>query len=331
MNPGETEERIPRQPPLIRAIPAGMKRPVWSVMIPVYNCSDFLRETLESVLLQDTGIDNMQIAVVDDASTDADVEKIVREAGGGRITYFRQPQNVGSLRNFQTCIDRSRGQFVHILHGDDRVKDGFYRRFALLFQKHPEAGAGFCRYAYIDARGKFLYNQEPEMAEEGILQNWLARLGERQRIQYVSMVVRRAVYEKLGSFYGVEYGEDWEMWMRIASQYKTAYIPDVLAEYRRHFASISGKSFLTGRNMQELTRVMDRIQHYLPGKKRSQIMKRSKKFYAHYALRTANTLWKDLRHKGAATAQARAAWGMNQDIGLFYKILKLYTRMTLNL
>jgi hypothetical protein len=42
-------------------------------------------------------------------------------------------------------------------------------------------------------------------------------------------------------------------------------------------------------------------------------------------------LWKDLRHKGAATAQARAAWGMNQDIGLFYKILKLYTRMTLNL
>jgi len=31
------------------------------------------------------------------------------------------------------------------------------------------------------------------------------------------MVVKREVYEKLGGFYGVEYGEDWEMWVRIAA------------------------------------------------------------------------------------------------------------------
>lgn len=327
----EIQDRIPDRPPVIRPVAPGLKRPVWSVMIPVYNCSVYLRETLASVLCQDPGADHMQIEVVDDASTDADVEAIVEEAGKGRVLYFRQPQNMGSLRNFKTCIDRARGHLVHILHGDDRIRNGFYHRFEQLFRKHPEAGAGFCRYAYIDAHGQFMYNHDREMDQEGILQNWISKLGERQRIQYVAMVVRRAVYEKLGSFYGVEYGEDWEMWMRIASRYKTAYIPDVLAEYRRHLSSISGKSFLTGRNMKELSLVMEKIQCYLPAESRAAIMKTSRRFYAHYALRLANTIWKNLKQRSAASAQVRAAWAMSRDIGLFYKILKLYTRMTLNL
>lgn len=43
----------------------GEPRPLWSVMIPTYNCASYLRETLASVLAQDPGPDLMQIAVVD--------------------------------------------------------------------------------------------------------------------------------------------------------------------------------------------------------------------------------------------------------------------------
>lgn len=316
---------------MILPVRRDIRRPIWSVMIPVYNCSQYLIETLESVLAQDPGADLMQIEVVDDASTDADVQSLVQQTGGGRISYFRQPCNVGSLRNFQTCLDRSTGQLIHMLHGDDRIRTGFYKKFESLFKRYPQIGAGFCRYAYIDEHGRFMYNQDAEMDNEGVLENWLSRLIERQRIQYVSIVVRRAVYEKLGSFYGVEYGEDWEMWVRIAAQYKMAYLPDVLAEYRRHFSSISGKSFVTGKNMESLTTVMNNIQHYLPQGERSFIAKRSKKFYAHYAIRVANALWKNLRHRQGAAAQAKAAWSMSRDIGLFYKIAKLYTRITLKI
>jgi hypothetical protein len=176
-----------------------------------------------------------------------------------------------------------------------------------------------------------MYNQKAEMDNEGILENWVVRLGERQRIQYASIVVKREVYEALGSFYGVEYGEDWEMWMRIASRYKMGYIPEVLAEYRRHESSISGKSFLTGKNMTELQVVMNNIQHYLPEEKRDEVIKTSKKFYSHYALKTANALWKNLRHRSGAVAQVKAAWNMSRDVKLLYKIVKLYTRITLNI
>ena len=273
----------------------------------------------------------MQIEVVDDASTDADVEAIVSDIGKGRVGYFRQAENVGSLWNFHTCLERSRGHLVHILHGDDVVLEGFYQKMEDLFIQYPSIGAGFCRYAYIDEGGRTLYLQDAEMDQPGIPENWLARLCERQRIQYVAMVVRREVYEQLGGFYGVEYGEDWEMWVRIAAAYDMGYTPEVLAEYRKHHASISGKSFVTGENLASLEWVMNKIRQHLPAHRRDVILESSRSFYAHYGLRVANTLWKRFKDRKGASAQALAAWNMSRDAGLLYKIIKLYTRITLNI
>jgi glycosyltransferase involved in cell wall biosynthesis len=300
-------------------------------MIPVYNCLQFLPYTLSGVLSQDMGKEAMEIAVIDDCSTDGDVEALVQSIGKGRISYFRQTSNIGSLRNFQTCIERAKGHLIHILHGDDAVRHTFYSRLGKLFEQHPSLGAAYCRFAYIDEQNAFRFNHEAEMQQEGILQNWLARICERQRIQYSAIVVKRNVYEKLGSFYGVEYGEDWEMWARIAMHYDVGYIPDVLAEYRMHTSSISGKSFLTGKNMDDLEFVMKKIHAFLPEKDRSPIEKRSRMFYAYYALRVANSLWAKFRSRAGVKAQISAAWRMHRDFGLLYRIVKLHTRMLLNI
>ncbi len=322
--------RIPLAPPAVPPVRQAM-RPLWSVMIPVYNCSKFLPETLLSVLMQCKHRPEVQIEVIDDASTDADVEELVYSIGQGRVNYFRQPSNAGSLRNFHTCLLRAQGIYVHILHGDDKVRDGFYHRLENFFTQHRSAGAAYCRYAYIDENSEILYHHEREHEKEGIIPDFLTRLGERQRIQYASIVVKREVYEKLGGFYGVEYGEDWEMWMRIAAQYPIGYIPDVLAEYRRHSASISGRSFRTGKNMQDLRQVMQRIAPLLPAQKKNKIIQSSRKFYAHYALRTANQIWSGMRDRKGVRAQVTEAWQMHRDFPLAVKILKLYTKMALNL
>jgi hypothetical protein len=83
--------------------------------------------------------------------------------------------------------------------------------------------------------------------------------------------------------------------------------------------------------MTELESVMSRIQKYLPAHNRAGILQASRKFYAHYAMRVANGLWKEFKHKRGASAQALAAWNMSKDAGLLYKIVKLYTRITLNI
>src|SRR5215210_6047396 len=92
----------------VPAVPVGVARPLWSVMIPSFNCADYLRESLRSVLAQDPGPEIMQIEVVDDCSTSDGPEAVVAEIGRGRVGFFRQPQNVGHARNFGTCLQRSR-------------------------------------------------------------------------------------------------------------------------------------------------------------------------------------------------------------------------------
>lgn len=320
-------ERIPKSPPAIQPIFSDEPRPLWSVMIPVFNCSGFLRQTLESVLTQDTGASQMQIEVVDDGSTDADIEEMVRTIGNGRISYYRQSKNVGSLWNFKTCIDRANGKLVHILHGDDRVRPGFYSSMGNLFNSYPSIGAGFCRYAYINEQSEFLFNQPKEQGHAGILSNAIERLCERQKIQYASIVVRREVYERLGSFYGVEYGEDWEMWVRIAVHYLIGYNPEVLAEYRQHSNSISGQSYLTARNMDCLEWVMEIIEKHLPSEKKEPVMLRCRKFYSHYALRVAKSIWVDYRNKVAVELQIAAALRLHSDIMLTFQIILLRARM----
>src|SRR5580704_11221966 len=132
--------RIPQKPPEISPVPDYIRRPLWSVMIPAYNCSQYLTDNILSVLAQDPGPDHMQIEVVDDCSTDTDVEFLVQEIGKGRVSYFRQQENVGSLRNFETCINRATGRYIHLLHGDDQVLIGFYAEIENLYKAYPVSG-----------------------------------------------------------------------------------------------------------------------------------------------------------------------------------------------
>lgn len=94
----------------ILPVPCDVPRPVWSVMIPTYNCGQFLGETLASVLAQDPGPEIMQIAVVDDCSMHDDPQAVVEAVGRGRVSFFRQPFNVGNAGNFNYVPEASAGK-----------------------------------------------------------------------------------------------------------------------------------------------------------------------------------------------------------------------------
>jgi glycosyltransferase involved in cell wall biosynthesis len=255
----------------------------------------------------------------------------VSSIGKGRVKYFRQKENLGSLRNFETCINRAKGELVHLLHGDDRVNPGFYKNMSYLFSRFPAAGAAFCRFRYVNEAGQTLSDQTLQMQDEGILENWLLRVAVKNPTQYVATVVRREVYEKLGAFYGVTYGEDWEMWVRIARHYPVAYTPMNLAEYRKHTSSISSSKFLTGQNATDMLQVMEIIQGYLPAAYRKSVLNKSKKFYAHHGLGVANQIWRSFQSKEGAKAQIRHSLQMHLDLKLLWKIAKMQLKMKFNI
>ncbi|GAB3820342.1 hypothetical protein GCM10028895_20270 [Pontibacter rugosus] len=273
----------------------------------------------------------MQIEVIDDASTDADVEKLVLELGEGRVNYYRQPQNVGSLRNFETCLNRAKGHLVHILHGDDRVRPGYYTTMQQLFKDFPEAGAAFCRHFNINEHNDIISKHvKDDDSQWEILDNWLLRISEKQQIQYATITVKREVYEKLGGFYGITYGEDWEMWVRIAKHYPVAFTSRVLAEYRKHSASISGVKFYTGEYLEDVNKLFQMIQKHLPPEHRKRVLKRAQKNFANYGMRIAHVLWEKTGNKQYAEANLTKALRMYVDTRIFLKAVRLWAKIALH-
>jgi glycosyltransferase involved in cell wall biosynthesis len=293
-------------------------------MIPTYNCFGYVEETLKSVLSQDLGKEIMQIQIVDDCSTDGDVEGLVNKIGQGRVEFNKQCVNQGSLRNFETCINHARGHYIHILHGDDRVEPGFYKEISDLFALHPEAGAAFTNFIFIDYKSqKVDLINRPLLSKPGIISDFLSLIGKRQELQPPAMVVKRKVYEELGSFYAVHFGEDWEMWARIASKFQVAYSPNYLAAYRLgHGTGISHNYFLTGQNIPDIKKVIDIIQTYLPEEKRARYKRSASAYYATYCVRTANSLLSV--NKNAALIQTKGAWKMSKDLETSFWALRFY-------
>jgi hypothetical protein len=240
-------------------------RPTWSVMIPTYNCANYLRETLASVLAQDLGADQMQIQVVDDHSTQDDPKAVVDELGG-RVEFYQQPHNVGLVSNLNTCLQRSQGHLVHVLHGDDCVRPGFYSRIQTLFEQYPQVGAAYCRHIYMDEEGHWQGISTLEQTASGVLSNWLEYIASGQRLVTPAIAVRRAVYEKLGGFdqrFTVT-GEDWEMWVRIATQYAIAYEVEPLALYRlKRSGSLTQQSERNGQFVRDLYQATQIVESYL--------------------------------------------------------------------
>ncbi|MGA9379882.1 MAG: glycosyltransferase [Phormidium sp.] len=251
--------------PKIDYVPEGVDRPFWSVMIPTYNRTKLLEETIISVLEQAPSPEEMQIEVIDNCSPDVDTEKIVREIGKGRVSFHRQPYNVGIIANWNTCINRARGHWVHILHDDDTVLPNFYSGLRKGIEQESSIGAAFCRYIYMDEEGFWQYLSHLEMRTPGILPNLLERIGP-GFIQCPAVVVKRSTYEKLGGFSSdLKYMFDLEMWMRIAVNYSFWYEPQPLACYRSQ-TEISGTSalFKTTIPMNDGFKLQRIIQLYLP-------------------------------------------------------------------
>jgi glycosyltransferase involved in cell wall biosynthesis len=311
----------------IGPVPSGEPGPLWSVMIPAFNCAQYLAKTLESVLAQDPGQNLMQIEVVDDHSTMGDPAEVARTVGRGRVGFHQQPANVGHIRNFETCISRARGRLVHLLHGDDYVLDGFYKTMERAFRDAPGCGAAFCRSAYLDSSAESqsltpLVRQSP-----GILPNAAATLALEQVVMTPAMVVRRSVYERLGAFDSrLMCAEDWEMWVRIASHYPVWFEPQPLAVYRMHSDSNTGRNTRSGRDARYIHLAIDLMAAYLPAEQARSVTLRTKKTYARSAIDTATSLLQRRDFEGARNV-AREAFRLSRSPGVLLHALRSTARL----
>jgi glycosyltransferase involved in cell wall biosynthesis len=296
-------------PPVISPVKDdGLPRPFWSVVIPTYNSRpDFLEATLRSVLSQAPGPDAMEILVVDDCSPQGAPHELVRRVGGGRVQLCSHPKNLGLAGTWNSCLNRSRGQWVHILHQDDLILPGFYETFRRAFAQNQQVGAAYCRHVVIDENGQWGLPSALERNQPGILENWLDRIAVEQVIQTPAIVVKRSVYEELGGFLPeLCYALDWEMWRRIAARRPFWYEPGIAACYRVHGSSATSRLRQTAGDIEDVRRSIDIASAYLPGDSARALTRKAREFYALWALEYGRDFSSDGAF-GPACAQLRGA------------------------
>ena len=237
--------------PTIEAISPGRPRPLWSVMIPTFNCAKYLAACLESVLAQDPGPDRMEIEVIDDCSTEDDPGAVVRQLGRGRIKFHRKPTNEGVTANFNTCLCRSSGALIHILHGDDYVLPGFYQRMEELAEKHPTVSFFHARALIVDEAGQTQDNS-PSVETLQSPGNDVAPFYYTNPFRTAGVVIRRTFYEQHGGFNRafVHVG-DWEMWVRAIALGNGLCTDDILATYRSFAGNDTSRLVQTGKNLRD--------------------------------------------------------------------------------
>ncbi|MFN2447467.1 MAG: glycosyltransferase family 2 protein [Vicinamibacterales bacterium] len=293
-------------------------------MIPTYHCAAYLRHTLRSVLEQAPSADDMQIEVIDDASVHDDPAAIVREMGDGKVSFFRQPTNAGPQANFTTCVQRARGHWVHILHGDDMVRPGFYAAMRRGAEGDAAIHAAFCRVITIDEHNGWLDMSEREQATAAVIPNLIDRLAVCNRIMFPSIVVRRSAYEELGGFHPeLFHAADWDMWKRIAVRFRVWYEPQPLALYRLHTMSDTSRLMQTGANITDARRAIEIARGYLPPARARDLSRKAQLHHALYAIELARE--GALRGDWAsARAQVRAGLGCCASPRVWAAVLGLF-------
>jgi len=248
-SPDELAQHIPP----IAPVPEGTSRPFWSVMVPAYNCDEYLRRTLASVLEQDPGPDDMQIEVIDDCSTQGNPAAVVQEVGRGRVAFHRNPRNFGATGTFNVCVQRSLGRWVHILHGDDAVLPGFYAAYYRLIEVEPSVAMVIGPSVIVDEHDRQTSLTGPDVPADGaVLHNFCCGQSVDHLGQFASWVTRRDVLEQVGGFCTLfEHCADFELAFRIGQAGPVGCVPRPYAHYRVHSAADTRRLMVSGRNMHE--------------------------------------------------------------------------------
>ena len=285
-------------------------RPRWSVLIPVHDCADHLAQALPQVVAQLGDREDAEIVVVDDASSDHP-EDVVAELGRGRVRIERNPRNLGAVATFNRCLEISRGELVHLLHGDDETLPGFYA-FMEQALAAPGAVAAVCRAQDIDEAGTPLYTTRSYREGTQVWTDALDAFAVSNRVRAPGIVVRRRAYEEIGGYRtDLPHAADWEMWTRLAAHGPVVFVDEVLARYRKHDGSHTSTLVRSGANVRERVTAIGAVNAHVDPARRASTVRRALAHSVYFAGRSSFGLarsgdWTAARRQAREAARCAA-------------------------
>lgn len=237
-----------------------------TIITPLYNCSEFLDETLNSVLVQT--YQNWEVIMVDDCSSDNSVliaQEFVEK--DHRIKLIQLEKNSGAAVARNKAIEAATGRFIAFLDSDDLWMPNKLEK-QVQFMLDQNIAFSFSAYEKIDEKGvPFDIVSVPE------------KINYKQLLKTNVIGCLTAMYdvEQLGKVYMPvnTKREDFATWLTILKQVDYAYgMPDVLAQYRVYASQSSAKKTKMAKENWRLYRDIEKLG-----------LSKSAYYFLHYAVR----------------------------------------------
>jgi GT2 family glycosyltransferase len=208
--------------------------PVISVIMPVRNGREWLREAVESVLAQDFG--DFEFLIIDDGSDDDTAAALNRFAAADRRIRVMHQSPQGIVAALNRALAGARAPYIARLDADDRAKpERLARQFAFM-QAQAETGVLGSFAEKIDAAGNVIGRLAPPV-DAAKLRRMLDRTNP---FIHSSVMMRTALARQVGGYRAAfRAAEDYDLWLRMAEASDVAVLPEVLIGYRLHEANLS--------------------------------------------------------------------------------------------
>lgn len=202
-----------------------MSNPQITVLMSVFNGSDYLPVAVESILNQ--SFTDFEFLIIDDGSSEPVIDDIL-SYGDDRIRTIRQ-ENMGLTKSLNTGISLARGEYVARMDADDiSLPDRLKNQFKVISRsKRLDLVGTF--FEIIDEKGNLV--QKKELIIDPVYRLW--RLQFHNNYGHGSMMFRKSSIIKVGMYDSrLRFAQDFDLWSRISKKDNTHIIPEFLYRYR---------------------------------------------------------------------------------------------------
>lgn len=204
------------------------QNPKVTVFIPVHNRDRYIGDAIQSILGQH--FQDFDILLIDDGSTDRSVE-VMRSFHDPRLTIVCNESNLGIPRTRNRGLELARGEYIALLDSDDRASPDRLQKQVAYLDAHPDCVqvGSWCRM--MDEQGAPLKRIKRQPAHQDEIK---AELLFRCCMSNRTIMGRTEILRKFGYRNDFPRCQDYDLHVRLSSQFRMANIPECLVLGRIH-------------------------------------------------------------------------------------------------
>jgi glycosyltransferase involved in cell wall biosynthesis len=209
--------------------PAMTARPLVSIIIPVFNGSNYVGAAIESALAQD--YPDFEVIVVDDGSTDEGATSAVVRQFEPHVRYIQKP-NGGVATALNAGISAMRGELFSWLSHDDMYKPAKVRRQVEVFLNFGRRCVVIGDFELMNERGEYI--DWTSLAGRNLVGRPLDAVFQ-SLINGCALLVPKSLFAEAGRFEpGLPTTQDYHLWWRIARLSPFVHCPHADVRQRVH-------------------------------------------------------------------------------------------------